>query len=62
MVALTDAWLEYWSDGSPRRHGIGTIIVNRGLADAIELVTDDTLIEGILPPPEVAGADAAASG
>ena len=27
----------------------------RGLADSIELVTDDALIEGILPPPEVGG-------
>ncbi len=51
MVPLTDAWLEYWPDGSPRRHGVGTIIVNRETADTIELVTDDDLIDGSLPPP-----------
>jgi hypothetical protein len=50
MVPLTDAWLEYWPDGSPRRHGVGTIIVNREAADAIELVTDDDLVEGLLAP------------
>lgn len=51
MVPLTDAWLEYWPDGAPRRHGVGTIIVNREAADTIELVTDDDLIDGILQPP-----------
>jgi hypothetical protein len=50
MVPLTDAWLEYWPDGSPRRHGVGTIIVNREAADSIELVTDDDLVDGILQP------------
>jgi hypothetical protein len=50
MIPLTDAWLEYWPDGSPRRHGAGTIIFNRDAADTIELVTDDDLIEGILQP------------
>jgi hypothetical protein len=50
MVPLTDAWLEYWPDGSPRRHGVGTIIVNRKAADTIELVTDDDLVDGLLQP------------
>ncbi len=50
MVPLTDAWLEYWPDGSPRRHGVGTIIVNREAADTIELVTDDDLVDGTLRP------------
>lgn len=50
MVPLTDAWLEYWPDGSPRRHGIGTIIVNREAVDTIELVTDDDLVDGLLRP------------
>ncbi len=50
MVPLTDAWLEYWSGGAtPRRHGVGTIIVNREAADAIQLVTDDDLVDGLLP-------------
>jgi hypothetical protein len=50
MVPLTDAWLEYWPDGSPRRHGVGTIIVNREAAESIELVTDDDLLDGTLQP------------
>jgi hypothetical protein len=48
MVPLTDAWLEYWSDGTPRRHGVGTIVVNRDMADSIQLVTDDDLVDGLL--------------
>jgi hypothetical protein len=59
MVPLTDAWIEYWPDGSPRRHGVGTIIVNRGAVDTIDLVTDDDLIDGILlplPGPRIASA------
>lgn len=61
MVPLTDAWIEYWTGQTPRRHGIGTIIVNRAAADAIELVTDDALIEGLLEPLAMDGASAAAS-
>jgi hypothetical protein len=61
MVPLTDAWLEYWTDGAPRRQGIGTIIVNRDAADSIELVTDDELIEGLLEGQEPGGEDAVAS-
>jgi hypothetical protein len=61
MVPLTDAWLEYWSDGTPRRHGVGTIIVNREVADAIELVTDDDLIDGLLQPRPAPKSEPAAS-
>ncbi len=50
MVPLTDAWLEYWSDGTPRRHGVGTIVVNRETVDSIQLVTDDDLVDGLLQP------------
>ena len=50
MVPLTDAWLEYWLDGTPRRHGVGTIVVNREAADSIQLVTDDDLVDGLLQP------------
>jgi hypothetical protein len=50
MVPLTDAWLEYWSDGTPRRHGVGTIVVNREAADSIQLVSDDDLVDGLLRP------------
>lgn len=48
MVPLTDAWLEYRPGGAPRRHGVGTIVVNRDAADSIELVTDDDLVDGLL--------------
>ena len=61
MVPLTDAWLEYWSDGAPRRHGIGTIVVNRDAADSIELVTDDDLVDGLLQPNAMQRADTVAS-
>lgn len=50
MIPLTDAWLEYWSGETPRRHGVGTIVVNREAADSIELVTDDDLTDGLLQP------------
>ncbi len=53
MVPLTDAWLEYWSDGTPRRHGVGTIVVNREAADSIRLVTDDDLADGLLQLPSM---------
>ena len=56
MVPLTDAWLEYWSDGTPRRHGVGTIVVNREVADSIRLVTDDDLVDGLLQLPAMPGA------
>ncbi len=61
MVPLTDAWLEYWTDGAARRHGIGTIVVNRDAADFIDLVTDDDLIEGLLRPDAMPEADTVAS-
>ena len=61
MVPLTDAWLEYWSHGTPRRHGVGTIVVNREAADSIELVTDDDLVDGLLRPHLVPKASSSAS-
>ena len=43
MVPLTDAWIEYWSDGELRHRSEGTIIVNREKADRIRLVTDEVV-------------------
>ena len=50
MVPLTDAWIEYWSGDSRRRHAIGTIIVNRLQVDWIRVVTDEDLVDGTLRP------------
>ena len=50
MVALTDAWVEYWSRGVRRYQSTGTLVVNRHAADWIRSVTDDELIEGGLRP------------
>jgi len=50
MVPLTDAWIEYWSGDVRKKHAIGTIIVNRNLADAISSVSDEDLAEGMLRP------------
>ena len=50
MVAMTDAWVEYWSRGVRRYQSTGTLVVNRHAADGIRTVTDDELIEGALRP------------
>lgn len=50
MVPLTDAWVEYWSGGRRRRQWIGTIVVNRELADWVRVVTDDDLAFGHIRP------------
>ena len=50
MVPLTDAWIEYWSDGERKHQSTGTIIVNRAAADSIRVVTDEDLIEDGLRP------------
>jgi hypothetical protein len=50
MVPLTDAWVEYWSGGERTSQAIGTIIVNRRVADWVQAVTDDDLVEGALRP------------
>jgi hypothetical protein len=56
MIPLTDAWLEYWADGSPRSQCVGTILVNREAVDTIDLVTDDDLVDGLLSPLALPGA------
>jgi hypothetical protein len=50
MVPLTDAWVEYWSGGRRRRQWIGTIVVNRDLADWVRVVTDEDLAFGHIRP------------
>ena len=50
MVPLTDAWIEYWSDGERKHQSTGTIIVNRAAAESIRVVTDEDLIEDGLRP------------
>jgi len=51
MVALTDAWIEFWSDGQHRVDlGIGTLVVNRDRADVVRPATADDLAEGLVRP------------
>jgi hypothetical protein len=50
MFPLTDAWIEYWSDGQRTLQSVGTVIVNRDRTDWLRLVTDDDLIDGGLRP------------
>lgn len=46
MVPLSLGWLEFWSGGDRRAQSAGTIIFNRQLADAMEVVTEDDLLFG----------------
>jgi hypothetical protein len=41
MVALTDAWVEYHSDGVPQRRRVSSVVVNRTMVDWIVEVVDD---------------------
>jgi len=50
MIPLTDALIEYWVRGKREHQSIGTIVVNRDLADWIRVVTSEDLIEGLLRP------------
>ncbi|MDP9482000.1 MAG: hypothetical protein M3P84_02125 [Chloroflexota bacterium] len=50
MLPLTDAWIEYWSDGERKHQSTGTIVVNRDGADWMRVVTDEDLIGGGLRP------------
>lgn len=51
MVPLTDAWIEYLSAGHAQRVSVGTVVVNRDLADWFRL----TVIEEVEPPELPAG-------
>jgi hypothetical protein len=59
MVPLTDAWIEYWSDGQRMRHAIGTIIANRDAVDWVRAVTDDELLDGTITPQATLGRNGA---
>ena len=50
MIPLTNALIEYWVQGKRRHQSTGTIVVNRNVADWIQVVTHDDLIEGLLRP------------
>ncbi len=43
MTPLSTGWIEYWSDGQRRQYWVGTIVFNRKLADAIEVVREEAL-------------------
>jgi hypothetical protein len=48
MVPLTDAWIEYLAAGRPVHRSLGTIVVNRELADWFELAVEEEV-----EPPEL---------
>jgi hypothetical protein len=50
MIPLTNAWAEFWAGGHRRRQWVGTMIVNRELADWIEVVAEEDLTFGQLAP------------
>jgi hypothetical protein len=51
FVPLTAAWLEEWRDGRRRHQWGGTILFDRTLAEAIEVVAEDDLEYGVLTWP-----------
>ena len=51
MVPLSLGWLEYWIAGRRRAQWPGTIIFNRGLVDALELVNEEDLEYGVTSHP-----------
>lgn len=51
MVPLSLGWIEHWVAGRRRAQWPGTIIFNRGVVDAIELVNDEDLEYGMTSHP-----------
>lgn len=51
MVPLSTGWLERWIEGKRHRQWAGTIIFNRTLADAIEVVGEGDLEFGVTSYP-----------
>ncbi len=51
ITPLSVAWLEYWRDGRRRAQWGGTILFNRMLTDAVEVVADEDLEVGVLTWP-----------
>jgi hypothetical protein len=56
MIPLSTAWLEHWSEGRRHRQWAGTILFNRTLADAIEVVREEDLEFGVTTYPVRPGA------
>lgn len=50
MIPLTDAWIEYWTDGRRMSQAVGTIVVNREAVQSLRPVTDEDLVDGRLTP------------
>lgn len=51
MIPLSTGWIEHWIDGRRQRQWAGTIVFNRALADAIELVGEEDLEFGVTSHP-----------
>jgi hypothetical protein len=51
MVPLSLGWLEHWVAGHRRAQWVGTIIFNRRLIDAIEVVDAEDLMFGVTTHP-----------
>jgi hypothetical protein len=56
MVPLSLGWLEYWDHGQRRAQWSGTILFNRELADAIDVVREEDLaLDALTYPIRAAG-------
>jgi hypothetical protein len=53
MVPLTDAWIEYAVAGRPVHRSLGTIVINRELADWFELAVDEEIEPPEMPAGEI---------
>ena len=51
LVPLSTGWLEHWVEGHRHRQWAGTILFNRALVDAIEVVREDDLEFGVMSHP-----------
>jgi hypothetical protein len=51
MVPLSLGWLEHWVDGHRRAQWPGTILFNRRLVDAMDVVTEEDLEFGLTSYP-----------
>jgi hypothetical protein len=52
MLPLSDAWVEYMVGGIVQRSPVGTIVVNRNVADSVDFASD----EDVVPPAAGPGA------
>jgi hypothetical protein len=56
MIPLSTGWIEHWAGGQRHRQWAGTILFNRLLVDAIELVSEADLEFGVTTFPIRSGA------